>query len=66
MRQAIDSYTMDKEKAPQSLDDLVTTGYLREIPSDPVTHSNSTWQPDQDDSLQSVDQTAEGRAYTEW
>ena len=81
MRQAIDSYTMDKEKAPQSLDDLVTTGYLREIPPDPVTHSNSTWVPDQDDSYQSVDQTAagitnvhsgstqtgsDGRAYTEW
>ncbi len=81
MRQAIDSYTMDKEKAPQSLDDLVTTGYLRELPVDPMTHSSSTWVPDQDESLQSVDQTqggitnvhsgsaqtgSDGRAYTEW
>ena len=32
MRNAIDSYTMDKRKAPQSLDDLVQTGYLKAIP----------------------------------
>ena len=43
MRQAIDSYTMDKEKGPQSLDDLVQAGYLKEIPTDPMTHSSSTW-----------------------
>ena len=35
MRAAIDSYTMDKQKAPQSLDDLVTDGYLKVIPEDP-------------------------------
>ena len=81
MRQAIDSYTMDKEKAPQSLDEVVQAGYLKEIPQDPITHSSSTWVPDQDDSLQSTDQTqggivnvhsgsaqvgSDGRAYTEW
>src|ERR1700744_1919899 len=42
MRQAIDSYTMDKEKGPQSLDDLVQSGYLKEVPNDPMTHTNST------------------------
>src|SRR5215475_3264213 len=37
MRQAIDNYTLDKEAAPQSLDDMVQAGYLREIPVDPMT-----------------------------
>lgn len=60
MRQAIDSYTMDKEKAPQSLDDLVQNGYLKEIPMDPMTHSNTTWVTNTDDSLQSVDQSQGG------
>ena len=46
MRQAIDSYTMDKEKAPQSLDEIVQAGYLKEIPSDPITHISSTWVPE--------------------
>ena len=39
MRSAIDSYTMDKQKAPQSLDDLVQEGYLKVIPKDPMTQS---------------------------
>ncbi len=37
MRQAIDNYTMDKQQAPQSLEDLVDAHYLREIPIDPVS-----------------------------
>jgi general secretion pathway protein G len=60
LRAAIDAYTADKEKAPQSLDDLVQDGYLKEIPVDPMTHSNSTWVTQMDDSLQSVDQTEPG------
>ncbi|MCL6463748.1 MAG: type II secretion system GspH family protein [Acidobacterium ailaaui] len=60
MRQAIDSYTMDKEKGPQSLDDLVQDGYLKEIPVDPMTHSKDTWVTQMDDNLQSVDQTEPG------
>lgn len=60
MRQAIDSYTMDKEKAPQSLDDLVQSGYLKDIPMDPMTHSTTTWVTDSDDTLQSVDQSQGG------
>ena len=60
MRDAIDSYTNDKDKAPQSLDDLVSGGYLKVIPIDPVTHSNSTWVPTMDDTLQNIDQTDPG------
>jgi len=60
MRAAIDSYTMDKQKAPQSLDDLVQEGYLKTIPEDPITHSKETWQTDNSDTLGSVDQTDSG------
>ncbi len=37
LRSVIDQYTLDKQKAPQSLDDLVSAGYLRSIPVDPMT-----------------------------
>ena len=60
MRQAIDSYTMDKQKGPQSLDDLVQAGYIKEIPSDPMTHSTSTWVTAMSDTLESVDQSEPG------
>lgn len=60
MRDAIDSYTNDKEKAPQSLDDLVSAGYLSKIPQDPMTHSTETWQTTTDDSIQDLDQTESG------
>jgi general secretion pathway protein G len=60
MRSAIDSYTMDKRKAPQSLDDLVQEGYLKVIPEDPMTKSRETWVTDVSDSLHSLDQTDPG------
>jgi general secretion pathway protein G len=60
MRQAIDSYTVDKEKAPQSFDDLVQSGYLKTIPVDPMTGSSDTWMPDTSDTLMDIDQTAGG------
>ena len=60
MRSAIDSYTMDKQKAPQSLDDLVQEGYLKTIPEDPMTHSTSTWVTDTSDSMHSLDETDPG------
>jgi general secretion pathway protein G len=60
MRMAIDSYTMDKQKAPQSLDDLVTDGYLREIPVDPFTNTKDSWVTDMGDSLHSLDQSEPG------
>ena len=60
MRSAIDSYTMDKQKAPQSLDDLVQDGYLKAIPEDPMTKSKDTWVTDVSDSLHTLDQTDPG------
>ena len=60
MRDAIDSYTMDKQKAPQSLDDLVQAGYLRAIPEDPMTHANDTWVTDTSDAMYSIDETEPG------
>jgi len=60
MRTAINSYTVDKEKAPQSLDDLVTGGYLKAVPKDPITGRTDTWQTTQSDTLDSVDQTQGG------
>ena len=43
LRSMVDEYTIDKQHAPQSLDDLVSDGYLREIPIDPITGNNQTW-----------------------
>jgi general secretion pathway protein G len=60
MRDQIDNYTMDKEKAPQTLDDLIQAGYLRKIPKDPFTNSTETWQAETSDTLQSLDQTEPG------
>jgi general secretion pathway protein G len=44
MRDAIDQYYADKGKYPASLDSLVSDGYIRRIPEDPITQSSSTWQ----------------------
>ena len=81
MRSLISQYTLDKQKAPQSLDDLVQAGYIKQIPNDPMTGSNSTWTVDQEDSLMSVDQqdpgisdvhsgaseiSTDGTAYSTW
>jgi len=60
MRSAIDSYTVDKSKAPQSLNDLVEAGYLKAIPKDPITARTDTWIADQSDTLTSVDETQGG------
>ena len=60
MRQVIDQYTLDKQRAPQALEDLVTAGYLREIPKDPITQQNDTWQVSQEDLYDSIDQTQPG------
>jgi general secretion pathway protein G len=60
LRQAIDSYTVDKQKAPQSLDDLVQSGYLKVMPIDPFTHRSDTWMPVQEDILSTLDQTESG------
>jgi general secretion pathway protein G len=60
LRVAIDSYTVDKQKAPQTLDDLVQAGYLKTMPVDPFTRRSDTWVPVQSDSLASLDQTQSG------
>jgi general secretion pathway protein G len=59
MREAIDQFTMDKNAAPQSLDDLQQANYLKAIPKDPFTHS-SDWNTDTCDTLLSPDQTTTG------
>ncbi|MFN7930077.1 MAG: type II secretion system protein [Blastocatellia bacterium] len=80
MRRAIDKYTADKEQAPGSLQDLVQGGYLKRIPVDPLTKSESTWEPEMDSEpfrpgvpagLKDVHSGAEGtgtdgRAYKEY
>ena len=60
MRMAIDSYTMDKQKAPQALDDLIQDGYLKAIPEDPMTHSTDTWVTETSDAMYSIDQSEPG------
>jgi general secretion pathway protein G len=59
MRQAIDNYTLDKQQAPQSLDDLVDAHYLREIPIDPVCQKKD-WVTHIGDTVLSPDQTSTG------
>ncbi len=59
MRQAIQQYTLDKLQAPQSLEDLVAAGYLREIPKDPITGQRD-WRVEYDDAFLSPDQLATG------
>ncbi|MGI4829573.1 MAG: type II secretion system protein [Janthinobacterium lividum] len=60
MRSAIDSYTVDKEKAPQGLDDLVQAGYLKSVPVDPMTSRTDTWITSQSDNLSSITETQGG------
>jgi general secretion pathway protein G len=60
MRTVIDNYTYDKQKAPQSLQDLVTEGYLTKIPIDPMTGSNQGWRTVMEDAAQSVSQSEPG------
>ena len=60
IRTLIDEYTFDKEKAPQSLQDLVAEGYLREVPMDPMTKSRESWKVEMEDALRSVNQREPG------
>src|SRR5262249_9124178 len=57
MRDQINNYTRDKETAPQTLQDLVDAGYLRQIPKDPFTDSAQTGEVEKSDEVASVDQT---------
>jgi general secretion pathway protein G len=61
MRSVISQYTLDKQKAPQSLDDLVSSGYLKQLPTDPMTGRSDSWTPDQEQGeIASLDQQDEG------
>jgi general secretion pathway protein G len=81
LRSLISQYTLDKQKAPQSLEDLVQGGYIKQIPIDPFTGKNDTWTVDQEDYTLSVDQqetgitdvhsgssqiSTTGKAYSSW
>ena len=59
IRDAIDNYTLDKQAAPQSVDDLQQAGYLRSVPVDPMTHAKD-WVPEFDSVVLSPDQTTTG------
>ena len=81
LRKLISQYTLDKQKAPQSLDDLVQAGYLKELPKDPMTHE-SNWEPKMEENvISSPDQqdpgiddvhsasnmtSSDGTAYSTW
>jgi general secretion pathway protein G len=80
LRSVIQQYTLDKQKAPQGLDDLVQGGYLRQVPVDPMTRE-SNWEVVQEDVMLAVDQqdpgitdvhsassatASDGTAYSTW
>ena len=60
LRSVISQFTLDKQRAPQSLDDLVQAGYIKQIPIDPFTSKNDTWQLEQEDVLLAVDHQQPG------
>jgi general secretion pathway protein G len=81
LRSVIDQYTLDKQKAPQNLQDVVDASYLKQLPKDPFTNSRESWVPVTDDSIMSPDQSqpgivdvhsgsdqtsSEGTAYSTW
>src|ERR1700733_4644281 len=81
LRTVIDEYTYDKQKAPQTLQDLVSDGYLRQVPIDPITGNADSWKLIMEDASNTVNQTQpgifdvrsgadatslEGTPYSEW
>ena len=60
LRTVIDEYTYDKQKAPQSPQDLVSEGYLRQVPVDPMTQSADTWKVIMEDASNTVSQSEPG------
>jgi general secretion pathway protein G len=59
LRTVIDHYTYDKEKAPQSLEELVSSGYLKKLPLDPMTNSE-LWKTENEDVSQAINQSEPG------
>lgn len=81
MRDAMDQFYADKNKWPSDLSELVSEGYIREIPEDPITHSKDTWRTEQaepdannpasaggvDNVFSGSEETAlDGSKYSEW
>ena len=60
MRQVIDEYSYDHQKAPQQMSEVVSDGYLRSIPIDPMTGSNQTWQYIMEDATTAANQQEPG------
>jgi general secretion pathway protein G len=61
LRSVISQYTLDKQKAPQALQDLVSGGYFKQIPNDPMTGRNDTWTVEEEtDTIMTVDQQEPG------
>src|ERR1700674_2423430 len=61
LRSVISQYTLDKQKAPRSLEDLVTANYFKQIPIDPMTARNDTWTVEEEtDTIITVDQKEPG------
>jgi len=60
LRTTIQQFAFEKQRAPQSLDELVSAGYLGEIPLDPITNSRSTWVVTEEDPMRSADPTTPG------
>jgi general secretion pathway protein G len=80
LRDVVQQYTLDKQKAPQTLDDVKQAGYIRDIPVDPFT-GEANWTLDMEDALLAVDQqepgiwdihsssnltASDGTAYSSW
>jgi len=80
IRTVLDNYCYDKAKCPQSLSDLVSEGYLRAVPIDPMTNA-ADWKVEMEDASQSISQSEpgiwevhsnsdktglDGRPYAEW
>jgi general secretion pathway protein G len=59
LRHVIQEFTLDKQRAPQSLDELIQANYLKEIPIDPCTKQKD-WRVDEEDTLLAVDQNQPG------
>jgi general secretion pathway protein G len=61
IRSVISQYTLDKQKAPQSLEDLVSAGYFKQIPNDPMTSRNDSWTVEEEtDTIMTADQQEPG------
>ena len=81
IRVVLQNYCYDKGKCPQNLQDLVSEGYLKTIPTDPMNNYSTQWLTDTEDATQSMNQeepgirnvhsgsdqkSLEGTPYAEW